>query len=87
MAPGSRNISAPSSGLKLQTNVDQTANKSELKRVLKNAVFWDVTPYDSSKNGCFGGTYHLHHLGEKNERAMNSFSSNWQLKHTARNRG
>jgi hypothetical protein len=30
-----------------------------------NAVFWDVTPYGSSKNRSFGGTYHLHHQGNK----------------------
>jgi hypothetical protein len=35
----------------------------------KNAVFWDVTLYDSCKNRRFVGTYHLHHPGEKNRRA------------------
>jgi hypothetical protein len=32
---------------------------------LKNAVFWDVTPYDSCKNRRFGGMYRLHLQGEK----------------------
>jgi hypothetical protein len=27
---------------------------------MKNAVFWDVTPCGSYKNGRFGGTYRLH---------------------------
>jgi hypothetical protein len=26
---------------------------------MKNTVFWVVTPCDSCKNRCFGGTYHL----------------------------
>jgi hypothetical protein len=38
---------------------------------LKNAVFWDVTPCGSCKNRRFGGTYYLHHYGEKNQRARN----------------
>jgi hypothetical protein len=32
---------------------------------MKNAVFWDVTPYGSCKNRLFGGTYRLHHQGDK----------------------
>jgi hypothetical protein len=32
---------------------------------MKNAVFWDVTPCGSCKNKRFGGTYRLHHHGEK----------------------
>jgi hypothetical protein len=28
---------------------------------MKNAVIWDVAPYDSSTNRRFGGTYRLHH--------------------------
>jgi hypothetical protein len=30
------------------------------------AVFWDVTPCGSGKNPSFGGTYRLHHQGDKN---------------------
>jgi hypothetical protein len=30
---------------------------------MKNAVFWDVAPYSSCVNRCFGGTYHLHLQG------------------------
>jgi hypothetical protein len=33
---------------------------------MKNAVFWDVTPYGSGKNQRFEGTYRLHHQDEKN---------------------
>jgi hypothetical protein len=32
----------------------------------KNAIFWDVTPGGSDKNRRFGGTYSLHHQGDKN---------------------
>jgi hypothetical protein len=39
---------------------------------VKNAVFWDVTPCGSCKNQCFGGTYRLHHQGDKNRRARNN---------------
>jgi hypothetical protein len=33
---------------------------------MKNAVFWDVTPCGSYKNGRFGGILRLHHQGDKN---------------------
>jgi hypothetical protein len=33
---------------------------------MKNDVFWDVTPCGSCKNRRFGGTWHLHHHGDKN---------------------
>jgi hypothetical protein len=45
------------------------------KTTLKNAVFWDVTPYGSCKNRHFGGTYFLHHQGDKNQPARNNVSS------------
>jgi hypothetical protein len=32
----------------------------------KNAFFWDVTPCGSCKNTRFGGTWWLHHQGDKN---------------------
>jgi hypothetical protein len=41
------------------------------------AVFLDVTPCGSCKNRHFGGTYRLHHLGNKNRRARNKVSSNF----------
>jgi hypothetical protein len=50
---------------------------------VKNAVFWNMTPRDSCKNRCFGGTYLFHHQGDKNQRARNSVNSNLQLKHAA----
>jgi hypothetical protein len=43
---------------------------------LKNAGFWDVTLCGSCKNRRFGGTYRLHHPGEKNRRARNNVRSN-----------
>jgi hypothetical protein len=49
---------------------------------LKNAIFLDVLPCSSYKNGRFGGTYH-HHQG-KNRRARNCFRSNSQRKNTAK---
>jgi hypothetical protein len=49
---------------------------------MKYAIFWVVTPCDPGKNRRFGGTYHLHHQGDKNQRARND-SSNQQLKHAA----
>jgi hypothetical protein len=36
---------------------------------MKNAVFSNVTPCGSCENQSFGGTYRLHHQGEKNRRA------------------
>jgi hypothetical protein len=41
----------------------------------KTAVFWDEEPCGSWKNRRFGGTYRLHHLGEKNRRARNNVST------------
>jgi hypothetical protein len=32
--------------------------------ILKNGVFWDVTPCGSCKNRHFGGTYRLFHQGD-----------------------
>jgi hypothetical protein len=43
---------------------------------MKNAVFWDVTPYGSCKNRRFAGTYHFHHHGESNQQTGNNVSSN-----------
>jgi hypothetical protein len=33
---------------------------------MKHSVLWDVTPCGSCKNRRFGGTYFLHHQGDKN---------------------
>jgi hypothetical protein len=49
---------------------------------MKNAVLWDVTMCCSCKNQCFGGTYSLHHHGDKNQGAKN-FSNKQQPKHAA----
>jgi hypothetical protein len=43
---------------------------------MKNTGLWDVKPCDSVKNRCVEGTYHLHHQGEKNQRARNNLISN-----------
>jgi hypothetical protein len=42
------------------------SSKRELSLVMKNGVFWDVTPYGSCKNRRFGGTYRFLHQGDKN---------------------
>jgi hypothetical protein len=34
--------------------------------LMKNGVLWDVTPCGSCKNRGFGGTWPLHHQGDKN---------------------
>jgi hypothetical protein len=44
-----------------------------------NVVLCDVTLFDSCENGCFLAKYHLHHKGERNQRAGNDVSSNKQL--------
>jgi hypothetical protein len=51
-------------------------SSQEISRMQKNAVFWDITPCGSRKSRRFGGTYRLHHQGEKNERARDYVSSN-----------
>jgi hypothetical protein len=51
---------------------------------MKNVIFWDVTPCGSCKNRRFGGTYRLHQQGRMSQRAR-YVSSNWKLKHTAKN--
>jgi hypothetical protein len=35
---------------------------------MKNAVFWDVTPFGSCKSRRFEGNYRLHYQSERNER-------------------
>jgi hypothetical protein len=50
--------------------------------IMKNSVFWDVTPCGSCKNRCFGGTHHLRHQGDKNWQARKDVSSNKQPKDT-----
>jgi hypothetical protein len=50
---------------------------------IKNAVFWDVTLCDFCKNIRFGGTYRLHHQGDKNRQARNNVRKNYQPNHAA----
>jgi hypothetical protein len=38
----------------------------KLGTILKNGVFWVVTPCGSCKNRRFGGTWRLLHQGDKN---------------------
>jgi hypothetical protein len=49
---------------------------------MKNAFSWEVMPCGSCKNQRSGGMYRLHHQGDKNRRARNNVSSNWQQKQT-----
>jgi hypothetical protein len=42
--------------------------------LVKNAVFWYVTPGGSCKNRDFGGSYPLHRYGDKNRRARNNIN-------------
>jgi hypothetical protein len=43
--------------------------------MMKGVVLWDVTSCDSYKSRYFGGTYRLHHQGDKIRRARNNVSS------------
>jgi hypothetical protein len=45
---------------------DTCALTDAKKTILKNGVFWDVTPRGSCKNRRFGETQHLFHQGGKN---------------------
>jgi hypothetical protein len=42
------------------------SDKCEAKIIMKNGVFWVVTPCGSCKNRRFGGTWRLLHQGDKN---------------------
>jgi hypothetical protein len=46
---------------------------------MKNAVFWDVTPFGCCWNRHFGGTYRLHYQCGKNQQVRNKFNSNQLL--------
>jgi hypothetical protein len=48
----------------------------QMYETMKHAVLWYVTPCGSCKNGRFGGTYRLHHQGDKNQLARNYVRSN-----------
>jgi hypothetical protein len=51
-----------------------------ITKMMKNAVFWNVTPCGSCKNRRFGGMCSLHHLCGKNQRAKNDASiNNWSI--------
>jgi hypothetical protein len=50
---------------------------------MRNAIFWNVTLCGSCKDGPFGGTWRLHHQGNKNRRVRNYVSSNYQPKRAA----
>jgi hypothetical protein len=78
---------ASSLHINLDPHVDILSNcvRFEIFTVVtkKNAIFRDVTPSGSCKKQCFRGIYHQHHRFEKNQRATNNISSNYQLKHAA----
>jgi hypothetical protein len=42
---------------------------------MENVVFWFVMPCGFCKKGCFGGTYRLHHQGDKVRRDRNNVHS------------
>jgi hypothetical protein len=42
--------------------------------MVKNAVFWDVTPCFSCKDQRFGETYRLYYQVDKNQRARNKLT-------------
>jgi hypothetical protein len=83
----------PSSGMlrrvaHVRTDVSEECIESIIKAIrmgelgmlaVKNAIFWDVTPCGSCKNRRFGGTYRLHHQGDKNRRARNVSSKQCHL--------
>jgi hypothetical protein len=52
----------------------------ETRLVVKNSVFWDVTPCGSCKNRRFGGTYRLHQQCDKNRWTRNNVNyEEWRL--------
>jgi hypothetical protein len=50
---------------------DHWLDSSETGKRNKNAVFWNVTPRGSCNNRRFGGTWRLHHQGDKNRWTRN----------------
>jgi hypothetical protein len=47
---------------------------------MKNSILWDVMPCGCCLSQCFGGMYHRHLQGGKNQQARNNISSNcWLL--------
>jgi hypothetical protein len=44
--------------------------------MVKNGVFWDVTPFGFFLNRRFGGTHLLRHQGENNRRATKNICCN-----------
>jgi hypothetical protein len=45
---------------------------------MKNAAFWDVMPCGTCGNRHFGGTYRLHHQGDKHRRSKSNVTSKEQ---------
>jgi hypothetical protein len=61
-------LSAVSDTLDFQAPLSSTfpmKTRSKPTFILKNVVFWDLTPCGSCKNLCFRRTYFFHHQGEK----------------------
>jgi hypothetical protein len=54
---------------------DKGHNRSE-PDIVKNPVFWHVTPYGSCKNWRFGRTHRLHNQADRNRRARYNVSRN-----------
>jgi hypothetical protein len=51
---------------------------------MTNAVIWDISRCGSCKNRRFGGTYRLHHQGDKNGLTRNTVSGNYQPTHATK---
>jgi hypothetical protein len=49
--------------------------------IIKNSVLWDVRPCGSCENWRFGGTYLIHHQGDKNRWTWKNISRNYQPTH------
>jgi hypothetical protein len=53
----------------LGTALAVTSNRRSVREAVKNAVSWNLTPCGLYKSRRFGGTYRLHHQGDKNWQA------------------
>jgi hypothetical protein len=69
-------------GIRTRNKEKEWEERAEIKgekgalHLLKNAVFWGMTPCEPCKNRRFGGTYRLHHQGVKNQLGRKNVSSN-----------
>jgi hypothetical protein len=59
----------------ISTNYIKTPTISNLMKILKTTIFWDMTLCGSCENRRFGGRCRLHHQGERNQLAKNNISN------------